>query len=170
MFSKRFLSEHSLVAFFSGVRKRKIFREVPCQANEEAWSDYSITMSKDLSLDIPDSFINASNYCATLGHKACHSFEPNCRFGKCFHPRFGLIMALFAIRDIEPGEELLVNYRYPIRTAPAWYKSLWHRFLRSKKRWSLDNIMYYGYEAHDVHSRFLALDAIFSRQMQVASF
>jgi hypothetical protein len=26
------------------------------------------------------------------------------------HPRFGLICAIYANRDLEPGEEVLVNY------------------------------------------------------------
>ena len=34
-------------------------------------------------------------------------------------------MSIVAILDIQPDEEVLVNYGYDVKFAPAWYKALW---------------------------------------------
>jgi hypothetical protein len=50
-------------------------------------------------------------YNATLGHKVNHSFEPNCEFVLfSAHPVLGTVMALAAMEDLQPGQELTVNY------------------------------------------------------------
>ena len=61
-------------------------------------------------------------YCATLAHKANHSFTPNTRWGRLDHPRFGMVVTIIAIKTIQVGEELTVNYKYPVTIAPQWYK------------------------------------------------
>ena len=62
-------------------------------------------------------------YCATLGHKICHSFEPNAYYGHAYHPRFGGIRSAVANRDILRGEEIFCDYKYSLSKAvPAWYK------------------------------------------------
>ena len=51
-----------------------------------------------------------------------HSFRfMNCKFGFAQHPRFGFIGSVVAIKDIQAGEELLVDYEYP-PPFPQWYK------------------------------------------------
>jgi hypothetical protein len=55
-------------------------------------------------------FFYSSKYCATLGHKANHSFSANAEWSLFEHPRFGLIRALASLRDVKSGEEILVNY------------------------------------------------------------
>ncbi len=47
-----------------------------------------------------------NKYCATLGHKCCHSFEPNAYFHEIYHPRFGSIMSIVAIKEILRGQEV----------------------------------------------------------------
>jgi hypothetical protein len=42
----------------------------------------------DLTLDIPPEFGSTSKYCATLGHKINHSFEPNAEFVKTESARY----------------------------------------------------------------------------------
>lgn len=91
-----------------------------------------------------------SSYCATTGHKACHSFDSNARFGRFFHPRFGLIMAVFASAEVSAGSEVLVNYRYPIGTAPPWYRQQWHDHLRRRHGWGAEDIERFGYRVHEV--------------------
>ena len=54
--------------------------------------------------------------------QACHSFTPNSQFGKLDHARFGLIMAVWALEDLKPHEEILVSYNYAVATAPQWYQ------------------------------------------------
>ena len=58
-----------------------------------------------------------------MGHKINHSFKNrNVKATRVFHPRYGVIVALRAIRNITSGEELLLNYGYSIETkAPKWY-------------------------------------------------
>ena len=74
--------------------------------------------------DLPP--IIKSVYCATLGHKANHAFpgDPrrNARWSRLDHPRFGLICALTADRDIAGGEEVLVDYGLWLADAPGWYR------------------------------------------------
>lgn len=147
------------VALFNGVRTRRLRRELPCDARkDEEWSDYSITMSKDLSLDIPQDSVATAKYCATSGHKACHSFEPNAHFARFFHPRFGVIMSVVASQKISSGMEILVNYRYPLNTAPDWYRSLWNRYLLNKG-WTKIDVAKYGDTAHEVGQYFTLMNA-----------
>ena len=53
-------------------------------------SDYRISCASDLDLDIPAPLSAVSRYCATLGHKTCHSFTPNSVFQQLWHPRYCL--------------------------------------------------------------------------------
>ena len=44
------------------------------------------------------------------------------------HPRFGWVRSLTAIEDIYAGEEIFINYHYPIQASsnvPMWYKDLY---------------------------------------------
>ena len=44
------------------------------------------------------------------------------------HPRYGWIRAVQAIDDIYKGEEIFINYHYPIRagsSVPGWYRELY---------------------------------------------
>ena len=101
--------------------------------------------------------MHAYRYRATTAHKACHSFESNASFQRMFHPRFGLIMSIVAKRNILPDEEILVDYHYPIASAPDWYRRQWHEYLLKKKGWSRFYVDRYGYTAHEVRSTFESL-------------
>ena len=48
-----------------------------------------LTTDRSTDLDIPLDMIQLSEYSATLGHKACHSFgeDKNARFDNLYHPR-----------------------------------------------------------------------------------
>ena len=81
LFAKRILPKGSLVAIFNGVRKRDI-NGLPSPN-----SAYKICFIRGVDLDIPESAISAKKYCATLAHKACHSFTPNAGFYIFEHPR-----------------------------------------------------------------------------------
>ena len=78
-------------------------------------------------INIPKHFWSIAKYRATLGHKANHSFRyANSKYGMAYHPRFGKIRAIFAIRHISKGEEVLVNYQYPKNAnVPEWYSDLY---------------------------------------------
>ena len=94
LFARRNIKKGGLVALFSGARKRHFRNET------FEWSDYCIKVDENCSIDIPDFYIDAGHYSATLAHKACHSFKPNSRFDSLYHPRFGKIMAIFAKQDL----------------------------------------------------------------------
>ena len=68
-------------------------------------------MNADLDLDIPHAYIDLAKYCATLGHKANHSFVANAEWALVEHPRFGLIRGLASLEDIKKGDEILINYQ-----------------------------------------------------------
>ena len=69
----------------------------------EEWSDYKVHyrlcalypadgllqvhFSSEFDLDIPCDMRRLDQYCATLAHKANHSFAPNTRWGRMEHPR-----------------------------------------------------------------------------------
>ena len=64
-----------------------------------------------------------NHYVASLGHKANHHRPNNAEYARCFHPRFGEIKCIRAIRDIEPDEEITVDYGYSPGSGPAWYRA-----------------------------------------------
>lgn len=63
------------------------------------------------------------------------------RLGQAYHPRFGLICAIFSCSDLSCGDEILVNYGIGMADAPLWYKELWVHHLRNVKGWSDDVIL-----------------------------
>ena len=50
-------------------------------------SDYRIRLNGDIDMDIPKGYHQLGQYCATLAHKANHSFTPNVEWGLFEHPR-----------------------------------------------------------------------------------
>lgn len=40
----------------------------------------TISLDEDTVIDVPQPFDRLENYCASLGHKANHSFTPNCKY------------------------------------------------------------------------------------------
>ena len=65
----------------------------------------------------------------------------DCRWSRLEHPRFGLICAITAIRDIDENEEVLVNYGMRMADAPLWYKRLWVDHIRIKEGWTDEKIL-----------------------------
>ena len=72
---------------------------------------HRIRLNADLDLDIPHAHIDLDKYCATLGHKANHSFVANAEWALVEHPRFGLIRGLASLEDIKKDDEILINYQ-----------------------------------------------------------
>ena len=42
-------------------------------------------------------------------------------------------MSIVAVRNIMPGEEILVNYNYDVKMAPDWYQSLWKHYMQNNE-------------------------------------
>jgi hypothetical protein len=49
-------------------------------------------------------------------------------------------MSVVAKRDIRPGEELFVSYKYSLAQAPDWYIQHWCSHLREELDWSEQQI------------------------------
>ena len=126
LFARRRLSSGDLVCLFSGSKIYKDNNKRSLQFGDEEWSDFRITLDKSVDLDIGPEYRQCHQYRATLGHKACHHFNRrNSAFQEFEHPRFGRIMSIVAVRDIEEGEEIFVSYNYSVPLAPPWYQQLW---------------------------------------------
>lgn len=115
LFSKTYIPKGQIVAYFNGA------------IASNSTSEYSISLEPDLKLDIPED--QRDSYCATMGHKICHSFNPNAKYDFAFHPRFGRIRCAVSLRNIESGEEITCDYKYSWKKAPIWYKNSLKEFL-----------------------------------------
>ena len=149
LYAKQELEDGSLVALFNGVRKRE---GICNKSNFLSFSEFKIGLDREFFLDIPKPVAKLDNYCATLAHKACHSFQPNAEFTELYHPRFGQIMSIVAKQDIRRGEEILVNYNYSLHMAPDWYISLFFHHLRNVEQKSEEYIYQYAKKRSRDHS------------------
>merc|ERR1712062_582383 len=82
-----------------------------------------------LQINIPEGYWNVTQFRATLGHKINHDFlKLRATFDFAMHPRYGWIRTVIAIDNIYRGEEIFINYHYPIVAnsfAPKWYQDLY---------------------------------------------
>ena len=160
LYLKRSVSAGQIVALFNGIRCRSSRNNSNDKSPDQSY-DYRIRLNGDMDIDIPPVFTQLDQYCATLGHKANHSFTPNARcqsflirsieflqanvhqyrWVRFQHPRFGLIVAIKAIKDMAEGSEVLVNYGMGMADAPIWYKMLWVKHLREDRHFSDKDIM-----------------------------
>lgn len=115
LFAKIDIEADTVVSFYNGTR----FAASDPDARLD--SRYKINFDDQTDLDIPDNMIEIEQYCASLGHKVCHSFIPNCEFDNFDHPRFGPIKCIVSLRPIAKDEELTVHYEYDLAVAPPWY-------------------------------------------------
>ena len=139
LWAKTKIAKGQLFAFFNGVKVHQLHADIETVMMYE--SDYLIKLNENLDLDIKYKDAVLSNYCATLVHKACHSFIPNSAFTRTWHPRFGLIMALTAKQDIEAGQEVFVCYNMKLAYAPQWYQQQWFCHLRENLSWAETRIL-----------------------------
>lgn len=86
------------------------------------------------AIDVPEPYHLTKNYWASLGHKANHNFEPNAQYIQLFHPKFGDIMWVSAIKDILKGEEIFVDYGYNGHCrGPEWFRGLKRKYKQLRK-------------------------------------
>ncbi|XP_071743457.1 uncharacterized protein [Lepeophtheirus salmonis] len=128
LYAKRNVRPNTLLALFNGIKRREV------TGQRTHWSlttsDYGIALKRDMTLDIPPGNESLKKYCATIGHKCCHSFTPNSAFEEIYHPRFGHIMSVISVQDIRVGEEITVSYNYDLARSPVWYRDAWFHYLR----------------------------------------
>jgi len=133
VFAKTDLPSETIVAFYNGVR-------IPPDVgdDDDDWEDCSYRIFLEIDedatdidcedcerMDLPKELRSLDKYCATLGHKINHSFEPNCRFGKFLHPVYGPIPSVVTTQFIPEGRELFTYYKYLLNDCPQWYSDLW---------------------------------------------
>ncbi|KAG8592708.1 hypothetical protein GDO81_000597 [Engystomops pustulosus] len=125
LYTKVSVEPRTVMSFYNGVR---ITHQ---EVDSRDWSQNGNTISLDdeTVIDVPDPYYMTNKYCASLGHKANHSFSPNCMYDTFVHPRFGPIKCIRTIRAVEKDEELTVAYGYNHNSAgmngpeaPEWYQ------------------------------------------------
>lgn len=116
--------EDCVMSFYNGIR---ISHE---EVDTRDWSlnGNTISLDEDCVIDVPAQFVPTQSYQASLGHKANHSFTPNCKYDIFDHPRFGSIKCIRTIKPVQKDEELTVFYGYEHqgdeegdKQAPEWY-------------------------------------------------
>jgi len=119
LFARARISSGELCSWYNGLRCTH--EEV--NAREWAAAQATMTLDAETVLDIPLALASVTAFCASLGHKANHSLPNNAKYDVFDHPRFGLIKAIRAVRDIEPGEEVCCDYGYDgsKEDLPCWY-------------------------------------------------
>ena len=111
------MAEGRIFAWYSGTKHVAADAE-----GRDDWelNDNVISLTDEVCIDVPPKWSKTSEYCASLGHKANHSAQHNAEYTLAFHPRFGDIKALRAMRGIRKGEEVFVDYGY-FDEAPDWW-------------------------------------------------
>ena len=131
LFAKTELEEGEVVSFYNGIR----LSHEEVDGREWSLNGNTISLDDDCVLDVPSQWSALSNYKASLGHKANHSFKPNCMYDLFYHPRFGQIKCIRTLRKLDCGEELTCCYDYNHQKTdstadlPDWY-------LTEFKKWS----------------------------------
>ena len=107
-----------VICFYNGIHRT---HDV---INNREWSENAnaLTINDEFAVDIPPELASVDAYCATLGHFANHHWaRQNCEYQPYWSPRFGDIKCLRAIKDIQPHQEILVDYDYKDEF-PDWYR------------------------------------------------
>eukprot|EP00439_Symbiodinium_sp_Y106_P012257 s406_g1.t2 len=119
LFAKRPLRAGELCSWYNGLRCSHE------EVNERDWclNGMTIALDNDTVLDVPAEFASTDVFRACLGHKANHRKPNNAKYDVFDHPRFGLIKAIRAVRDIAAGEEICCDYGYEgeQEDLPGWY-------------------------------------------------
>ncbi|XP_043982095.1 histone-lysine N-methyltransferase SETD7 [Gambusia affinis] len=125
LFAKAAAEPGTVMAFYNGVR----ITHSEVDSRDWALNGNTISLDDDTVIDVPQPFDQTERYCASLGHKANHSFTPNCQYELFVHPRFGPIKCIRTLRAVQKDEELTVAYGYDHESlgkngpeVPDWYK------------------------------------------------
>jgi len=124
LFAKRDIPPETFISFYHGILY------LPGQNADTECTDYMIYTDWNLaphshSIDIPEQFRSIKTYCASLAHKANHSFQPNSGFSRFYHPVFGLTcLGIKTLRHVSRGQEIFVNYKYSPSHAPVWFTDM----------------------------------------------
>ncbi|KAM9375981.1 histone-lysine N-methyltransferase SETD7 [Pholidichthys leucotaenia] len=125
LFAKMDTEADTVMAFYNGVR----ITHTEVDSRDWALNGNTISVDEDTVIDVPPPWDQTDRYCASLGHKANHSFAPNCKYDTFVHPRFGPIKCIRTLTAVQKDDELTVAYGYNHQSAekngleaPDWYK------------------------------------------------
>lgn len=125
LYAKVAAGPNTVMSFYNGVR----ITHHEVDSRDWSTNGNTISLDEETVIDVPEPYNYVSKYCATLGHKANHSFTPNCIYDPFVHPRFGSIKCIRTIRPVVRDEELTVAYGYDHSPpgnngpeAPEWYQ------------------------------------------------
>ncbi len=136
LFAKENIPAGRLLAFFNGC----IALPNEDHLDQSDW-DYAIGYRGESMLNIPRECRSTNVYRATLGHKICHSFQPNAIYSYAYHPRFAKILrSAVSIKDINAGEEITCDYKYSLHKAPKWYINSLREYLKDNSNLSEEGI------------------------------
>eukprot|EP00808_Paulinella_micropora_P006235 g73020.t1 len=116
LFARCVLRRGDVCAWYNGIRITHT------KVDRRPWKENHSTISLDANtvIDVPEPYDSLKNYYASLGHKTNHCLSrQNAKFDLCFHPRFGDLKCVRAIKTILPGEEIFVDYGYKPGTGPV---------------------------------------------------
>ncbi|KAG8522172.1 Histone-lysine N-methyltransferase SETD7 [Galemys pyrenaicus] len=74
LFSKVAAGPNTVMSFYNGVR----ITHQEVDSRDWALNGNTLSLDEDTVIDVPEPYSRLSKYCASLGHKANHSFTPNC--------------------------------------------------------------------------------------------
>eukprot|EP00794_Sanderia_malayensis_P007172 gene7172-7978_t len=127
LFAKTDMPADEIMSFYNGIRLTH--KEV--DARDWILNSNTISLDDEIVIDVPEEMSDTKVYCASLGHKANHSFTPNAKYDRFDHPRFGKIKCIRTIKPVEAGDELTVEYGYDHHglgqnnaDAPEWYRTI----------------------------------------------
>ena len=86
LFAKRDLPAETVISYYNGLHISPEEDYAASSCNYQIYVDWTNTEGSPY-VDIPTECTNVHAYCASLAHKANHSFSPNCRFVSVHHPR-----------------------------------------------------------------------------------
>uniref|UniRef100_A0A2K5RCC3 Histone-lysine N-methyltransferase SETD7 n=1 Tax=Cebus imitator TaxID=2715852 RepID=A0A2K5RCC3_CEBIM len=74
LFSKVAVGPNTVMSFYNGVR----ITHQEVDSRDWALNGNTLSLDEETVIDVPEPYNHVSKYCASLGHKANHSFTPNC--------------------------------------------------------------------------------------------
>ena len=75
LYAKINIQKGQIIALYNGIRMKSSRNNM--DDTQKTHYDYRLRLNGEEDIDIPIQYIQLDQYCATLGHKTNHSFEPN---------------------------------------------------------------------------------------------
>ena len=125
---------HKTEAEIQAYRANCLYNQTRSMDERRACTKYSLPMVNWLgTMDLAPE--HDKNPLPNFGPKINHHFSQfNVGFKEAEHPRWGLIMSVTALRDIQAGDELFADYGYEKMAAPNDFPWYWQLYEEHQKR------------------------------------